>query len=624
MPSPRRLAAAVLLAALATGAAPAYASGGSIAGTLTDATTGQPADMACVQVWRIVADEGWAEQVQTDHCTTATGQYAFTGLQPGTYAVNAYGGFWQQQFAYGTTDLWAADRFTVTDGGAVTVDLPIQPAGVIEGTVTDAVTGDPLNGVCVLAEGAGGSGDACTDGDGYYHVNGLAPGGYTLWFSDSSGEHLGEFAHDAADRDAATPVTVLANESVQVDEDLARAGAITGTVTDAITGAPLDGICLTAAEYATGVGAAGYGCTDATGAYRLGGLPTGSFHVYAEDGTGAHPLTYHPATTDPAASVAVAVTQGQDTAGVDVAMPRPAFLSGTVTAAATGAPVAGVCVFAHRASDLHGVGTHDCTDRYGHYTIGGLPGGDVKVEFRPPYRGDLLPQWAYGQPTAATAATVGTAVGRTTTGVDAALVRSAHLAGRVVNALTGAPVAGVCATVGVYDHRAAEATGTETAPSCTGADGRYEITGLTTGSYRVELYDLNAAWAWQFYPGKTDRASATPIAVTAGATTTVADARVSPAGRIEGVALDAAGHPAAEVCLDAFTATTRNPFGTGACTGADGRFTLSGFPTGSVKVHVLGGGAWPEEWAVDRTSFATATAVPTVAGGVTPLPLSVG
>lgn len=617
--SARARAAVVLLAtAAALTATPAHAGTASLSGTITDSATGDPVAGVCVLAYQQDGDT-WYEQYP-ESCTGDDGQWSSPSLDAGTYVVRASGPGYVTQFAYGAHDFWDAQQIALADGDAQTVDLTMVQAGAIAGTVTDATTGDPLDGICVDAQNDTSYGNACTNPDGTYEIDGLAPGdGYVVNFNDFSGAHIGEYAHDAHDYESAERFTVTAGETVQVDEDLDQAATISGHVTDASTGDSLANVCVLGMDQPesddpTG----GYACTDEDGNYQMTGVAPGTWYVAVDDDSGAHPRTWYPGTTDPAAAVAVTTTGGQDTSAVDVALSPAAYVSGTITRASTGQPLPDVCVVAQRASDdafLRNGGPNICSDADGHYTVGGLPAGHVKIEFGPSGYEELLAQWAYGKDSAATASLIPVVAGQTTTGVNAAMREGGKITGRITNAKTHKPVEGACATVGVYSHRAGE-NGTQWPSACTGADGTYEIHGLPTGSYTVEFYDPDGAWAWQFFPNKGDRVQAAKLSVTAGTTLSGINAKLVPGGSITGVVTDSStGQPAEGVCMDAYTARGQDEFGTGWCTGPDGHYELHGFPTTKVKVSFFdGSGHYASEWAFDKTSYTTATPIATKEG----------
>ena len=159
---------------------------GAIQGTLTDAVTGMPIAGAWIDV--VGSAEGGSDR------TNATGFYDIQGLAPGDYRMVS-----------GNTQVWAEAEYArtwylgggtyasaavvaVNPGMATVVDWSLSPGGVIEGTVTDATTGEPLEGlyVDVVYEEAGspyswGYGPP-TGVDGTYRFFGLFAGQYLVCF----------------------------------------------------------------------------------------------------------------------------------------------------------------------------------------------------------------------------------------------------------------------------------------------------------------------------------------------------------------------------------------------------------------------------------------------------------
>jgi 5-hydroxyisourate hydrolase-like protein (transthyretin family) len=113
-----------------------------------------------------------------------------------------------------------------------TVDVVLQPGGVIEGTVTDRMTGKPAVGVVVSLQGTKGLptfDEVRTDQDGRYRIRCLKPGKYNVWA-------------DAPDRACAAidSLTVAAGMTL-AGQDLAlvEGGWVEGQIVDAATGEPI-------------------------------------------------------------------------------------------------------------------------------------------------------------------------------------------------------------------------------------------------------------------------------------------------------------------------------------------------------------------------------------------------
>jgi 5-hydroxyisourate hydrolase-like protein (transthyretin family) len=150
-----------------------------------------------------------------------------------------------------------------------TVDVVLRPGGVIEGKVTDRVTGKPAAGATVSLQGIKGMptwDQARTDADGRYQIRCLKAGQYNLWA-------------DAADRACAAidSLTVTAGKTLaSQDLTLVEGGWIKGQIVDQTTGTPITGTPdqpLYVACYGPGRPKSGAACqsvrVDEKGEFRL-------------------------------------------------------------------------------------------------------------------------------------------------------------------------------------------------------------------------------------------------------------------------------------------------------------------------------------------------------------------
>jgi hypothetical protein len=152
-------------------------------------------------------------------------------------------------------------------------------------------------------------------------------------------------------------------------------------------------------------------------------------------------------------------------------------LSGIVTSAATGKPISGVEVCA---ADANGDGPWGCdvTDASGAYESSVYETGSYYVSFVAPSRSGYIARTYYGGEYAERESqAVPITIGQTTTNIDAALLEGGRISGRVVSASTKQPV------------EAVEVCARESAAPCTwtGANGEYEVSGLSTGQYEVQF-----------------------------------------------------------------------------------------------------------------------------------------
>ena len=121
--------------------------------------------------------------------------------------------------------------------------------------------------------------DCYTDADGNYRIGGLTDWQLPSRVSPTAvtTDVLSEYYDDQPDLASATPIAVaLGVDTPNIDAQLAKAGSISGTVTDS-SGDPLRDICVYA--YDSGDGFAGFTNSDANGNYRIGGLTTGDYRI---------------------------------------------------------------------------------------------------------------------------------------------------------------------------------------------------------------------------------------------------------------------------------------------------------------------------------------------------------
>lgn len=240
-------------------------------------------------------------------------------------------------------------------------------------------------------------------------------------------------------------------------------------------------------------------------------------------------------------------------------------IEGTITNAATGAPVAGAAIVAYDAS---GESWSDAyTDANGHYKLYWLePGTAYRLQV---HAYDHVSQWAFGKSTLDTADPV-TAPGT----ASIALIPVPY--GTVVGGFTtAAGVAVANAVVELYDL-----SQNQRGRTTTNAAGEFRIGRVTPGEYKIKFTQPSQLSQWavrqtNFYAAKTITVSAvseTPVWETALPTgdlvVTVADSKTSA--------------PLAGACVS----TRSGPQHVFACTGADGRAVFDGISVGTYSFSV--------------------------------------
>jgi hypothetical protein len=263
---------------------------GSIAGTVSDASTKQPLGGASVTL----------SGKSTPITTAADGSYSFTNVTEGSYTVSAN--------ATGYTG--QSVTVSIGPGGAATQNFALQPnPGTISGTVIDGSTKQALANATVTYA----SSSTTTNALGQYTFSSVPEGSYTVtaaYTNYASGSQ-----------------TVAVGPGAAVTQDFALQtlpATITGTVTDAGTAKPISGATVSYSGGST--------TTNASGAYTLSAVPAGSYTVTAT-GTGYA-----------SQSATVSVTPASTVSQSFTLQPNPGTISGTITDAVTVQPITGATV----------------------------------------------------------------------------------------------------------------------------------------------------------------------------------------------------------------------------------------------------------------------------------------
>ncbi len=532
--------------------------GGTIAGTVTATATGEPIAGVEIEIWDQEADDHVGYAV-----TDEQGDYRVGGLVAGTYFASADSWAHRDELY---DDLpcpgdipWDCDPTTGTptavEEGLTTagIDFALDRLGAIAGTVTETLTGDPIDGLRVEIRRQNGSwvGSAYSGASGEYLLGGLLPDTYVA--STDSYRYADELYDDVpcpdglpygCDAEDGTPITVELNATAEgVDFALDRLGVIAGTVTDAATGEPIPGVRV---EAHPAEGWPEDDTTDSAGEYRIEYLPPEAYLMTAEHFQFVDELYDDvpcpgglPDGCQPEDGTAVAVERNATAEGVDFGLQRLGSIAGTVVDAASGQPLEDVRVIVW---DGDGSSVRMATtDAAGSYEAVGLDAGtyfattDDEVYLDELY--DDLPCFDGCDPAAGTPIAV--SVGATTGGIDFALDPGGVIAGTVTDAVTGHPIS---ADVEIW---AADGSWVDDDYS---SGGQYAVEGLSPGTYFATAYKYSS-YLRKLYddipcPPGCDPTAGTPIAVTAGATTADIDFTLDRLGVVAGTVIDAAsGEP---------------------------------------------------------------------------------
>ena len=227
----------------------------------------------------------------------------------------------------------------------------------LEGTVLNAVTGQPVRKARITLTPAQGGGEpmlASTDAQGKYALANIAPGTYNLTAARDG--YFGQrYGARKPGEEQKGEVLDLAPGSAKSDVDLKLTplGAIMGFVRDE-DGDPVRGVNVVLLAY--GYGPSGRKLqvrgseteTDALGEYRIFDLPAGTYYLRAkpmseqapamEQGTEAYATVYYPNSQQPAGAGAIQLAAGEVQRGIDFVLHTIAisFIRGRVIKPAGG------------------------------------------------------------------------------------------------------------------------------------------------------------------------------------------------------------------------------------------------------------------------------------------------
>ncbi len=332
---------------------------------------------------------------------------------------------------------------TPTAGASALAASPLASGGgggEIEGTVTEAASHDPLEGIEVCATPVTGAPlEHCvlSTAGGSYTISALATAEYKVEFSvpyEGEANFAAQYWDDEPSFSQATPVAVTAGDppTSGIDAEMQAGAHVDGEVSSAATGVPIAGIevCVESAE---GEEESFFRCasTDADGDYTVSTLGLGQYTVkfsvpYGEEANFA-PQFYEDKPLRYEATVVEVTSAGETLENIDASMHEGGTITGKMIAAATGAPLVDgeVCAFTEGAFILESEYRCATTDDAGEYALTALATDTYSVVFFPPAGTKYLLQYFDGRSTGEEATPVLVTAGSATSGIDAAM----HLAG---------------------------------------------------------------------------------------------------------------------------------------------------------------------------------------------------
>jgi 5-hydroxyisourate hydrolase-like protein (transthyretin family) len=303
-----------------------------ITGSVTNASGAPLAD--------IIVNAYDASGSSTGTTTNASGQYSLS-LRAGTYRLV----FEDPKGDYAAVYYPNAESFSVSTPIAAPA-ANINATMVLGGHVTGSVT--PASNVFVTAYNLDGTVRTTT-----FVVNGqyslvLPPGDYRIGAFDNTLTYASQFFSQQALFGAGSTLHVVSGGTVpNINFALHLGGRFSGMVIDRTAGTPLAGITVAAYDAAgTPYGAAK---TRADGTYRFVVEP-GVYRLVASDDAQRYATSFAFDAPNFDAAQAFTVAASQELSGENFAMVLAGKVSGTVTDARNGAPVAGVIVDAFNAN----------------------------------------------------------------------------------------------------------------------------------------------------------------------------------------------------------------------------------------------------------------------------------
>ena len=365
---------------------------GGISGRVTDSSDANPLKDVSVLVYILETLE-FVKMMNTNNA----GNYVFAGLSPGNYILRTLNNsgyvdeLYDNQTCEGVTcDPGVAFPVTVTAGQFHSgIDFALDRGGKIIGTVTDASTGLPIQGVEVHVHDPANNHITLgfTDASGgYSSFDGLAAGGY-LVMAFNHARYVDElYAHQPCPGASCTGaggtlVPVTLGSTATIDFALNPGGLITGAITDAAA-QPVSGVQVVVYD---GSGKRiTTGSSNAAGEYQVfDGLPTGSYRLRTSNSKGFVDELFQDITCVAGlcrinAGTPVPVFLGEESR-VDFQLNPGGKISGTVRDAGTGLPLQSVPV------DILDAGNHhlryEFTNAAGQYSTAiGLETGDFFIK----------------------------------------------------------------------------------------------------------------------------------------------------------------------------------------------------------------------------------------------------
>ncbi|WP_022879971.1 carboxypeptidase regulatory-like domain-containing protein [Microbacterium sp. B19] len=516
-----------------------------------------------------------------------TGRYVIRGLPAGSYLVrfspwdsSLLPQWWKDAAVIGSATSVTLARGEARDG----IDATIRTGATVSGRIS-APAGTDLASVSVSVYDVARPEVAVTSttarSDGTFSIAGLPTGAYKLLFGGAAGI-VPEWWRDAPDFASATALNLVAGSTAKdVNPTLSALGSISGSVT-APAGVDLStgGVTILAFRTSDPTTAVARTTIRRDGTYTLAGLAADSYRVSFSPG--ALPLVSEWWNDSPDFDSATTITlsAGQRVTGIDAALASMAGIVGRVTLP-SGVDIRSgqIAVRAFSTSDRTSAVAQTTVAPDGSYALSGLRAGSYAISFTPK---DLpvLAEWWNDKPDFDTATPVVVRTGQTVKDVNVVLARSATISGTVTLP------AGVSATAGNVTIRAWSSAAVIAATAVAGPDGRYTITGLPPGTYRVDFDPGTLPAVAQWWNAATTYDTATAVTVKTGQSRDGVNAVLRPLASISGkVTVPAGVTPTPGDLTVTVVGADGYPLTRAVDVASDGTYTVTGLPTARYKIR---------------------------------------
>lgn len=305
------------------------APGGLIAGTVTETGTNTPLVDIDIDLYDALGNE-----MPQNDATDASGAYSIGPVPPGNYFVRVDPDVTQghpRQYYNGVYTRAESTAVVVAAGQTTSnIQFSLPRAGTISGSVRHLGSNAALADIdldCYDALGNTVEVSAKSDVNGAYVIGPLLPGSYTLRADPTPLQGLSRqyFSQQIAPSTATTITVTASNNTPNIDFLLADGGTISGVITDASSGLPVQGVDLDVLQAGTFVRLVQNTISGVDGAYQLTNIPPGDYVVRADPAllSGFQRTYFGGALTQELATV-VTVAAGQDLTDISIELSLPA------------------------------------------------------------------------------------------------------------------------------------------------------------------------------------------------------------------------------------------------------------------------------------------------------------